>query len=83
MDTRVKRKFDVDGILLPRPFKIVRHGPIRLFCHDVRKMERFYVEVLGFARTEATTWKGQRCVFLRCGTEHHEDCIVNKSRENG
>ena len=64
-------KYDVDGILLPRPFKIVRHGPIRLFCHDVRKMERFYIEVLGFARTEAITWKGLRCVFLRCSTEHH------------
>ena len=64
-------KYDVDGILLPRPFKIVRHGPIRLFCHDVNKMEAFYTDVMGFTRTEAVAWKGHRCVFFRCGTEHH------------
>jgi len=64
-------KYDVDGILLPRPFKIVRHGPIRLFCRDMRRMEAFYGEVMGFTRTEAIGWKGHRCVFLRCGTEHH------------
>src|SRR5258706_4238439 len=64
-------KYDVDGILLARPFKIVRHGPIRLFCRDLKKMEAFYSDVMGFTRTEALTWQGQRCVFLRCGTEHH------------
>src|SRR6266581_2033864 len=68
---KMPAKYDVDGILLPRPFKIVRHGPVRLFCRDVPKMEAFYTGVMGFARTEALTWKGQRCVFLRCSTEHH------------
>ena len=64
-------KYDVDGIMLPRPFKIVRHGPIRLFCRDMKKMEAFYADVMGFTRTEAIGWKGHRCVFFRCGTEHH------------
>jgi catechol 2,3-dioxygenase-like lactoylglutathione lyase family enzyme len=64
-------KYDVDGILLPRPFKVVRHGPIRLFCRDVRAMESFYTETMGFVRSEEVTWKGHRCVFLRCNTEHH------------
>jgi catechol 2,3-dioxygenase-like lactoylglutathione lyase family enzyme len=64
-------KYDVDGIMLPRPFKIVRHGPIRLFCRDMKKMEAFYTGVMGFTRTEAIGWKGHRCVFFRCGTEHH------------
>ncbi|HUL92574.1 MAG TPA: VOC family protein [Burkholderiales bacterium] len=64
-------KYDVDGIMLPRPFKIVRHGPIRLFCRDMKKMEAFYTEIMGFTRTEAIGWKGHRCVFFRCGTEHH------------
>jgi len=63
--------YDVDGILLPRPFKIVRHGPIRLFCRDLDAMVRFYSEVLGFVITEDATWNGHRCVFLRCNTEHH------------
>jgi catechol 2,3-dioxygenase-like lactoylglutathione lyase family enzyme len=64
-------RYDVDGILLPRPFKIVRHGPIRLFCHDVPAMENFYVNVLGFMETDEVIWRNQRCVFLRCNTEHH------------
>jgi catechol 2,3-dioxygenase-like lactoylglutathione lyase family enzyme len=68
---KMPAKYDVDGILLPRPFKIVRHGPIRLFCRDMKKMEAFYTGTMGFTRTEATGWKGHRCVFLRCGTEHH------------
>src|SRR5258708_24397783 len=25
---------------------------------------------MGFTRTEAIGWKGHRCVFFRCGTEH-------------
>jgi len=64
-------KYDVDGIMLPRPFKIVRHGPIRLFCRDMKKMEAFYSDIMGFTRTEAIGWRGHRCVFFRCGTEHH------------
>jgi catechol 2,3-dioxygenase-like lactoylglutathione lyase family enzyme len=63
--------YDVDGILLPRPFKVVRHGPIRLFCRNLEGMVRFYTDVLGFAITEDTVWNGHRCVFLRCNTEHH------------
>jgi catechol 2,3-dioxygenase-like lactoylglutathione lyase family enzyme len=68
---KMPAKYDVDGIMLPRPFKIVRHGPIRLFCRDMKKMEAFYAGIMGFTRTEAISWKGQRCVFFRCGTEHH------------
>jgi len=45
---RMPAKYDVDGILLARPFKIVRHGPIRLFCRDMKKMEAFYTDVMGF-----------------------------------
>jgi len=64
-------KYDVDGILLPRPFKIVRHGPVRLFCHNLPAMEDFYLNVLGFVQTEEVIWRNHRCVFLRCNTEHH------------
>ncbi len=63
--------YDVDGILLPRPFKIVRHGPIRLFCRDVEAMKDFYTGILGFQVTEDVEINGYRCVFLRCNTEHH------------
>lgn len=64
-------KYDVDEILLARPFKIVRHGPVGLFCHDLAAMKEFYLNVLGFLPTEEVVWRNHRCVFLRCNTEHH------------
>ena len=63
--------FDVDGILLPRPFKIVRLGPVYLFADDMAVAEKFYRERLGFMLTEEVSWQGHRCLFLRCNTEHH------------
>jgi catechol 2,3-dioxygenase-like lactoylglutathione lyase family enzyme len=62
---------DVDGVLLSRPFKVVRHGPLRLFCDDLDTVAGFYVERLGFIVTECVEWSGHRCLFLRCNTEHH------------
>lgn len=63
--------YDVDGVLLPRPFKVVRLGPVTLFVEDLRTSEAFYREALGFTLTEEVIWKEQRCLFLRCNTEHH------------
>jgi catechol 2,3-dioxygenase-like lactoylglutathione lyase family enzyme len=63
--------YDVDGILLPRPFKIVRLGPVGLFVDDLANSEAFYRYKLGFTLTEDVVWKGHRCLFLRCNTEHH------------
>src|SRR5207248_1214670 len=63
--------YDVDGILLPRPFKITKIGPVKLFVDDLAAAERFYRDVLGFTLTEEVAWQGERCVFLRCDTEHH------------
>ncbi|MEA2639240.1 MAG: hypothetical protein QOF51_634, partial [Chloroflexota bacterium] len=63
--------YDVSGIMLPRPFKIVKHGPVYLFMDDVERARAFYVKELGFTVTEEAEWQGERCVFLRCNTEHH------------
>jgi catechol 2,3-dioxygenase-like lactoylglutathione lyase family enzyme len=63
--------FEVEGTLLPRPFKITKIGPVSLFVADVDRAEDFYVRHLGFVRTEETVYQGARCVFLRCGAEHH------------
>jgi len=63
--------FDVDGILLPRPFKIVRIGPVSLFVRDINAAEVFYRDILGFIPTEEVLWQGYRCVFMRNNTEHH------------
>jgi catechol 2,3-dioxygenase-like lactoylglutathione lyase family enzyme len=63
--------FDVGGVLMARPFKVVRIGPIRLFVRDLDAALRFYREELGFTLTEETSYRGHRCLFLRVNTEHH------------
>jgi catechol 2,3-dioxygenase-like lactoylglutathione lyase family enzyme len=65
------RTFDVDGILLARPFKIVRIGPVRLFVRDVGQSRDFYESVMGLSVTETVKWRGHDCVFMRVNTEHH------------
>jgi len=63
--------YDVGGILLERPFKVVRIGPLRLFVDDMAAMESFYRQRMGLGLTEEVTWNGHRCVFLRANTDHH------------
>jgi len=64
-------KYDVDGILLARPFKITKIGPVRLFCEDMAASLTFYCDKLGFIVTEEADYNGHHCVFLRNNTEHH------------
>jgi catechol 2,3-dioxygenase-like lactoylglutathione lyase family enzyme len=63
--------FDVDGITLPRPFKIINGGPIGLFSADVAAGVRFYTNDLGLRLSEEIVWNGHHCAFLRANTEHH------------
>jgi catechol 2,3-dioxygenase-like lactoylglutathione lyase family enzyme len=63
--------YDVDGVLLPRPFKIVRLGPVYLFSENMDAAVEFYRDTLGFTLTEEVSWQGERCFFFRCNTEHH------------
>jgi catechol 2,3-dioxygenase-like lactoylglutathione lyase family enzyme len=72
-------KYDVEGVLLPRPFKITKIGPLSLFVEDVDKAEAFYRDRLGFVVSESVTYQGARCVFLRCGAEHHSLGLFPKS----
>jgi catechol 2,3-dioxygenase-like lactoylglutathione lyase family enzyme len=68
---RHEATFDVDGILLARPFKIVRMGPVRLFVKDVELATRFYEDVLGFHSRGRFELDRQACAVLGAGTEHH------------
>lgn len=63
--------YDAGGVKLARPFKVTRVGPVRLFVDDLERSLAFYRDVLGLRVSEETEWQGQRCVFLRAGTEHH------------
>jgi len=63
--------YDVDGILLARPFKIVRHGPVRIFVRNMDKVSEFYADIMGMRLTEETKYKGHTCRFFRVNDEHH------------
>ncbi|MBL8385218.1 MAG: VOC family protein [Burkholderiales bacterium] len=67
----LEERHDVGGVLLGRPFKIVRVGPVRIFVRDVEACLPFYRDTLGLMVTEEVVWKGHRCVYLRANTEHH------------
>ncbi|MBN9082688.1 MAG: hypothetical protein BGP04_00690 [Rhizobiales bacterium 62-17] len=67
--------YDVGGILLGRPFKVTKIGPIRIFVEDVAAVTAFYRETMGLRLTEEIVWNGHRCSFLRANTEHHSLAI--------
>jgi catechol 2,3-dioxygenase-like lactoylglutathione lyase family enzyme len=64
-------RYDVGGVKLARPFRIVRNGPIGIFAADVSAATAFYRDAMGLTVTETTTFGGHECVFLRANTEHH------------
>jgi catechol 2,3-dioxygenase-like lactoylglutathione lyase family enzyme len=68
--------YAVGGVLLPRPFKITRLGPVALYVKDLERSVRHYTDVLGFTTTEEVEIGGCRCVFLRVGTEHHSLALL-------
>lgn len=70
-DIAVESTHDVEGVMLPRPFKVTKIGPMALFVADVTVSEAFYRDVLGLTTTETVDYQGHRCVFMRHGNEHH------------
>jgi catechol 2,3-dioxygenase-like lactoylglutathione lyase family enzyme len=64
-------KYEVGGVMLPRPFKINKVGPARFWVKDMDKELAFYTGLFGLSITEEIEFLGERCVFLRANTEHH------------
>ena len=67
----LEAKYNVQGVLLPRPFKITRIGPVSIFVEDLDASEAYYRDILGFTTSEVTQHEGERIVFMRSNTEHH------------
>ncbi|QIL79416.1 extradiol dioxygenase [Diaphorobacter sp. HDW4A] len=67
---------DVGGVLLQRPFKVTRVGPVRMFVADIDASELFYTEIIGLQKTQEVIYKGHRCVYLRAGSEHHSVALM-------
>ena len=70
-DEPLPANFDVGGVLLGRPFKITKIGPVNLFVKDLGASLDMYTDGLGFALTETVEYKGHKVAFLRNGAEHH------------
>ena len=71
--------FDVGGVLLARPFKVAKVGPVHLFVDDVDAALAFYSGSLGLSLTEEVVHAGHRCAFLRANTEHHSLALYPKA----
>ncbi len=56
------QKFPTKGVV---PHKL---GHVAFHCEDVKKVAKFYVDVLGFRESD---WMADFFVFLRCGPDHH------------
>jgi catechol 2,3-dioxygenase-like lactoylglutathione lyase family enzyme len=72
-------EYNVEGVMLPRPFAITKIGPVDLFVNDLEAAVDFYVNSLGFQVTEEGTYRGHRLVFLRHGAEHHSLALFPKA----
>jgi catechol 2,3-dioxygenase-like lactoylglutathione lyase family enzyme len=75
----LEAKYDVQGIKLPRPFKITRIGPVSIFVQDLNASEAYYRDILGFVTSEETRHEGERIVFMRSNTEHHSMALYPMS----
>jgi catechol 2,3-dioxygenase-like lactoylglutathione lyase family enzyme len=63
--------YEVDGILMSRPFKITGIGPVSLFVEDLATARAFYRDVLGFTERAEVVSLGHDGVLMSIGTEHY------------
>ncbi len=69
-----ERTYNVGGVVLPRPFSIQRLGHIGLTQADLEACTDFYVDGLGFRRTDPLIFPGMDkplAWFTSHGTDHH------------
>lgn len=78
---RGEARFDVEGILMERPFKLTRLGRIVLFVAELERSLAFYTQVLGLRLSERRKVLGHECAFLRADTEHHTLALLPKALE--
>ena len=72
-------EFNVDGVMLPRPFRAHKLGPCYFFVDDVDVSVDFYTNLLGFNVTEKVECLGETCVYLTANSDHHMLGLLPKS----
>jgi len=78
-DVHGPETFDVGGVLLARPFKVARVGPLRIFVEDLEEALQFYTQTMGLRVSEEVMIHQHRCVFLRANTEHHSIALYPRA----
>ena len=68
---RREARFEVEGVLMPQPFKLTRLARITLYVADMEASLAFYRDILGLKVSERVKIHGKECVFLRADDEHH------------
>lgn len=63
--------YEVGGVMLARPFKIVGMGPFSLIVQDMDRAVDYYVGSLGFDIRSRQTVDGVEFAMLSCNTGHH------------
>lgn len=64
-------RYDVDGVTLARPFKVISHGPFSLVVTDLDRSLAYYRDVLGLTPRLHTSHDGVGFALLSCNTGHH------------
>jgi catechol 2,3-dioxygenase-like lactoylglutathione lyase family enzyme len=72
-------RFDVDGVMLARPFRIINMSPLGLFMEDLPTAVNFYCDVMGFKQTEQADCLNESVHFLRLNNEHHSLALYPRS----
>lgn len=77
--------YDVGGVLLQRPFKARRLGHFALWHSDLESARGFYVDLLGFRRTDYMRNSGGEALamFTSHGTDHHSFVAIHSSTATG
>src|SRR5437899_7785098 len=86
----VTQRYDVGGVMLPRPFKIRRLGHFGVNVFKLAEGVEFYTNLLGFRLSDTldfskapwfprdTDLGDPRGYFMRYGTDHHAFVLFNK-----
>lgn len=75
------QRYDVGGILLPRPFKLRRLGHVGFNFEDFETAKRLYLDVLGFRVTDFSLVPGfeEQAIFATHNSDHHSFVIAPTS----
>ena len=86
----VPQRYDVGGVMLPRPFKIRRLGHFGFNVFKLAEGIEFYTNLLGFRLSDTLDFSrapwfpkdadlgDPRGYFMRYGTDHHAFVLFNK-----